>query len=154
MRKLHKKKRHHAVDLTAEGLMSERSRERVWMPIAGIALAVVFAAIFAIWMIWHPKSKTAAPVAAAPELSLVRTYAGADGFAALIKDFANGAHAFGVDDFRDSYSPAQWTQLRPKLDAAGFRGVRVFLKVDLSDEMKRYLGASTAHAEVPSEILE
>jgi hypothetical protein len=96
----------------------------------------------------------AAPIAAAPELSLVRTYAGVDGFAALIKDFANGAHAFGVEDFRDSYSPAQWTQLRPKLDAAGFRGVRVFLKVDLSDEMKRYLGASTAHAEVPSEILE
>ncbi|HOC10141.1 type VI secretion protein IcmF/TssM N-terminal domain-containing protein [Thermomonas sp.] len=96
----------------------------------------------------------AAPIAAVPELSLVRTYAGVDGFAALIKDFANGAHAFGVEDFRDSYSPAQWTQLRPKLDAAGFRGVRVFLKVDLSDEMKRYLGASTAHAEVPSEILE
>jgi hypothetical protein len=91
---------------------------------------------------------------AAPDLSLVRTYVGADGFAALIKDFTSGAHAFGVEDFRDSYSPAQWTQLRPKLDAAGFRGARVFLKVELSDEMKRYLGASTARAEVPSEILE
>ena len=91
---------------------------------------------------------------AAPDLSLVRTYVGADGFAALIKDFTSGAHAFGVEDFRDSYSPAQWTQLRPKLDAAGFRGARVFLKVELSDEMKRHLGASTARAEVPSEILE
>ena len=105
---------------------------------------------------FDPATSQMQPVAApaAPDLSLVKTYVGVYGFAALIKDFANGAHAFGVEDFRDSYSPAQWTQLRPKLDAAGFRGARVFLKVDLSDEMKRYLGASTARAEVPSEILE
>ena len=87
-------------------------------------------------------------------ISLTRIYAGPDGFAKLIEEFAGGSRVFAVEDFRESYSPAQWTQLRPKLDAAGFRGVRVFLKVDLSDEMKRYLGASTAHAEVPSEILE
>jgi hypothetical protein len=30
----------------------------------------------------------------------------------------------------------------------------VFLKVELSDQMKQYLGASTARAEVPSVILE
>lgn len=45
-------------------------------------------------------------------------------------------------------------QLRARLDAIGFRGARVYLKADLSDEMKRYLGASTARAEVPSMILE
>lgn len=98
--------------------------------------------------------RPAEPAATTPDLLLVRTYTGAEGFAELIKDFASGAHAYSVDEFRDSYSPAQWAQLRPKLDAAGLRGVRVFLKVELSDEMKRYLGASTARAEVPSEILE
>jgi type VI secretion system protein ImpL len=87
-------------------------------------------------------------------LTLVRTYMGAEGFTALIRDFSNGYHAFGIEDFRDSYSPAQWTQLRPKLWAAGFRGAKVFLKIELSDEMKRYLGASTARADVPSVILE
>lgn len=98
--------------------------------------------------------RPAEAVPSAPDLLLVRTYAGTEGFAELIKDFASGAHAFSAEDFRASYSPAQWTQLRPRLDAAGFRGARVFLKVDLSDEMKRYLGASTARAEVPSQILE
>lgn len=91
---------------------------------------------------------------AAEDLVLVRTYAGAEGFAELISDFASGAHAYTTEDFRASYSPSQWTQLRPRLDAAGFRGARVYLKVDLSDEMKRYLGASTARAEVPNVILE
>ena len=98
---------------------------------------------------------TSAMQAAPPEeLELVRTYAGADGFAELIRDFAAGSHAYGLEDFRASYSPAQWSQLRQKLATAGFRGARVFLKPDLSDEMQRYLGASTARAEVPSEILE
>lgn len=90
----------------------------------------------------------------ADEISLTRIYAGAEGFTELISDFGSGSHAFSVEDFRASYSPSQWSDLRKRLSDAGFRGARVFLKVDLSDEMKQYLGASTARAEVPNVILE
>lgn len=90
----------------------------------------------------------------AEEVVLVRTYAGADGFAALLKDFATGAHAYALEDFQSSYSPAQWAPLRQRLAQLGFRGARVFLKVELSDEMQRYLGASSARAEVPAVILD
>ena len=99
-------------------------------------------------------SQMQAATPAPGDIELVRSYAGADGFAELLADFANGTHAYALDDFRASYSPAQWGQLRARLDAIGFRGARVYLKADLSDEMKRYLGASTARAEVPSMILE
>ncbi|QIL21762.1 hypothetical protein [Thermomonas sp. HDW16] len=90
----------------------------------------------------------------AEQLSLTRIYAGPEGFARLIEEFSGGAHAFGVDDFRQSYSPAQWSELRQKLAEAKFRNARVFLQVELSDQMKQYLGASTARAEVPNVILE
>ena len=88
------------------------------------------------------------------EVSLTRIYAGPEGFARLIEEFSGGVHAFTAEDFRESYSPAQWGELRQKLAAARFRSARVFLQVELSDEMKQYLGASTARAEVPNVILE
>lgn len=47
--------------VTDDGLLIKRSRERVWMPIAGIMLALVFAAIFAIWMLQRPKTLAAPP---------------------------------------------------------------------------------------------
>ena len=99
-------------------------------------------------------SEMQAVEAPAEQLSLTRIYAGPEGFARLIEEFSGGAHAFGVEDFRESYSPAQWGELRQKLAAAKFRSARVFLQVELSDQMKQYLGASTARAEVPSVILE
>ncbi|RZA19871.1 MAG: hypothetical protein EOP93_07535 [Lysobacteraceae bacterium] len=99
-------------------------------------------------------SEMQAVEAPAEQISLTRIYAGPEGFAKLIGEFSSGAHAFGVEDFRESYSPAQWNELRQKLGAAKFRGARVFLQVELSDQMKQYLGASTARAEVPNAILE
>ena len=96
----------------------------------------------------HPAEAPAAPI------SLTRIYEGAEGFAKLIEEFAGGAHAFGIEDFRGSYTPAQWGELRQKLGEAKFRSARVFLQVELSDQMKQYLGASTARAEVPNVILE
>ncbi|RZA13450.1 MAG: hypothetical protein EOP93_20285 [Lysobacteraceae bacterium] len=88
------------------------------------------------------------------DLSLTRIYAGPEGFASLLSDFASGAHAYSLEDFRASYSPAQWAELRQKLATAGFRNARVFLQIELSDQMKQYLGASTQQAEVPNVILE
>ena len=87
-------------------------------------------------------------------ITLTRIYEGPDGFRQLIEEFSTGARAFGAEDFRGSYTPAQWSELRQKLAEAKFRSARVFLQVDLSDQMKQYLGASTARAEVPNVILE
>ena len=88
------------------------------------------------------------------QISLTRIYEGPEGFKRLIGEFSGGARAFGIEDFRESYSPAQWSEVRQKLADARFRSARVFLQVELSDEMKQYLGASTARAEVPNVILE
>ena len=95
----------------------------------------------------------AAKPPAAP-ISLTRIYAGPEGFAKLIEEFAGGSRVFAVEDFRESYSPAQWSEVRQRLAEAKFRSARVSLQVELSDQMKQYLGASTARAEVPSVILE
>src|SRR5690606_8239042 len=59
---------------------------------------------------------------------LTRIYEGPEGFARLIEDFAGGSRAFGIGDFRDSYSPAQWSELRQQLAEARFRSARVFLQ--------------------------
>jgi hypothetical protein len=100
-------------------------------------------------------SQMQAAEAPVPEqLSLTRIYPGPDGFAQLVQEFASGSHVFAADDFRESYSPAQWSELRGRLATARFRSARVFLQVDLSDEMKLFLGARTARAEVPNVILE
>jgi len=96
----------------------------------------------------------AAEAPAAEQISLTRIYAGPEGFARLVEEFANGSHLFGIDDFRESYSPAQWSGLRERLSAAKFRNARVYLQVELSDQMKLFLGARTARAEVPNVILE
>ena len=95
-----------------------------------------------------------APAAPADEIALTRIYPGPEGFAALLREFESGSRVFGVEDFRASYSPAQWSGIRARLAEARFRSVRVFLQVELSDEMKRYLGASTARAELPTRILD
>ncbi|WP_240097931.1 type VI secretion system protein [Thermomonas flagellata] len=92
--------------------------------------------------------------AAVPPVVLTAIYEGADGFARLVSDFASGAHAFALEDFRASYSPAQWAELRPRLAQMGFRGARVFLQVAPSDQLQQFLGARGARAEVPSQILE
>lgn len=67
MRKLHrKKKRPEPAGFTSEGLLKQRTVERVWMPMTGVALSVVLAAIFGLWMWWRPDSKSAALPAAEP----------------------------------------------------------------------------------------
>ncbi len=43
----------------AEAFLFQRAKERVWLPIAGIALAVVMASIWAIWMLSRPETKNA-----------------------------------------------------------------------------------------------
>ena len=96
----------------------------------------------------------AAPPPPVEEIPLTVIYAGPEGFRQLIADFSGGSHAYGVEDFKASYNAAQWAAIRARLAQARFRSARVFLQVELSDEMKRYLGASTARAELPTQILD
>lgn len=99
------------------------------------------------------------PPAAPPEpetgFRLTLLYRGADGFERLLQEFALGAHVFGVNDFRESYSPSQWSELQPRLRDAGFRQARVHLRIEPSQEMQRYLAArGVAPPTLPQTILQ
>ncbi|MEZ0469732.1 type VI secretion system protein [Luteimonas salinilitoris] len=86
---------------------------------------------------------------------LTLLYRGADGFVRLFDEFGPGAHVFSISDFRDSYSPSQWEELHPRLQAAGFRQARVHLRIEPSEEMKRFLAArGAAPLAVPESILD
>ena len=75
-------------------------------------------------------------------------------FVQLIDEFKTGSRAFGVNDFRASYSPAQWTDLSQRLRSAGFSQARVFLQIEPSDEMQAFLSARGASPELPTRILD
>jgi type VI secretion system protein ImpL len=98
----------------------------------------------------------AVPVAFDPNAGprLTKTYAGKEGFVALLQDFRDGAHTFAMGDFRKSYAPAQWQEIADKAAALGVRDVRVYLQVNLSDEMKRYLSGRGAVTRVPAQLFE
>lgn len=86
---------------------------------------------------------------------LTLLYRGPDGFARLTEEFAPGAHVFSLSDFQDSYSPSQWEQLRPRLQAAGFRQARVHLRIEPSEQLKRFLASrGAAPLALPASILE
>jgi hypothetical protein len=95
----------------------------------------------------------AAPVAAQP-LVLTKLYSGQDGFEQLLKDFAAGSHSFALADFRDSYTPLQWADITGRLGAVGFNQAQVFLVIELSDAMKRYLSARNTPVAMPATIIE
>ncbi len=101
-------------------------------------------------------AEAAAPVAAAPEpsLSLTRIYADVDGFRELVEDFEDGSQTYALAEFRDAYSPAQWSELVPQLRAAGFSSVRVNLHIDPSDELRRYFAARERPTSVPTSIID
>lgn len=96
-----------------------------------------------------------APVAPPqPELSLTRVYPGPEGFLELIADFQDGSQSYALQEFRDAYTPAQWSDLVPQLRQAGFSGARVLLQAEPSDEMNRYLAARERPASIPASIVE
>lgn len=101
-----------------------------------------------------PAPPTPAPVVGdSPRLVLL--YRGKDGMARLLQDFAGGSHAFGMADFRSSYSPGQWQELQPRLVAAGFRQARVYLRIDASPQLLQAVsGAADAPRELPGQIID
>ncbi|MCD9029082.1 type VI secretion system protein [Luteimonas sp. BDR2-5] len=98
----------------------------------------------------------AAPPAAAaePALQLTRIYSGPEGFRELVEDFSDGVQDYPAVAFRDAYTPAQWSELVPRLREAGFSGVRVLLQVEPTDELNRYLSARDRPASVPASIVD
>jgi type VI secretion system protein ImpL len=113
-----------------------------------------------------PEDATAAPVVPAapapavppppdPAFRLTLLYRGPDGIARLLEQFAPGAHVFSLGDFRESYSPSQWQQLAPRLQAIGFRQARVHLRIEPSEPMQRFLASrGAAPLALPQTILE
>lgn len=89
-----------------------------------------------------------------PAIELTRIYTGPDGFVAMIEEFESGSRAFGLSDFRSSYSPEQWRELSARLRTLGFGQARVHLQVELSDEMNQFLLARRATPELPTRILD
>lgn len=93
-----------------------------------------------------------APSANAPA-KLVKVYSGADGLLALMADFAEGQKRFKFSEFQTAYTPAQWNELQPRLRALGTSEVQVYLEVQASDDMNRYLATRSAPTGVPASIL-
>lgn len=94
------------------------------------------------------------PVVSGESLGLTRIYAGPEGFEQLLGDFQDGSQTYALQDFRESYTPAQWSQLVSRLRSAGFEHVRVNLQVEPSEEMGRYLTARERPAALPTRIVE
>lgn len=87
-----------------------------------------------------------------PGARLTRVYSGADGFVRLLDEFRDGSRSLRIADFRGAYSAAQWQTLQPQL--AGLASVRVYLSIQPSDELKRFLSARNTPTSVPTSILE
>lgn len=83
---------------------------------------------------------------------LTRVYSGTDGFVRLLDEFRDGSRSLRIADFRGAYSAAQWQSLQPQL--AGLANVRVYLSIQPSDELKRFLSARNTPTSVPTSILE
>lgn len=88
----------------------------------------------------------------APGARLTRVYSGTDGFVRLLDEFRDGSRSLRIADFRGAYSAAQWQTLQPQL--AGLANVRVYLSIQPSDELKRFLSARNTPTSVPTSILE
>lgn len=99
-----------------------------------------------------PAPTPALPPPAGDGPRLTRVYNGADGFVQLLNEFKNGAHVLRLADFRSAHTAAQWQSLQPRLTGIG--SVRVYLGIQLSEPMQRYLSARTAPATIPESILE
>lgn len=102
-----------------------------------------------------PPSPALPPPASADDgLRLVLLYRGSQGMAQLLQDFAAGSHAYGVADFRDSYSPGQWQELLPRLQASGFRQARVYLRIQPTPQLTQALaGPASTPSELPGQIV-
>lgn len=91
-----------------------------------------------------PPTETASPSApppspAAPPLQLVKTYAGSDGFLKFVRDFKTGSKVFRLQDFADSYSPAQWKSLATELARMGVGSARVNMRVEPSPDLDIFM---------------
>ncbi len=95
-----------------------------------------------------------ATAAAPPAPSLVRIYAGPEGFLQLLHDFGDGSHTFRLGEFRGSYLQNQWQEVAQRAGALGVEHAQVYLRIRLSEEMQRYLGKGHAIGAVPSRIFE
>ena len=69
-------------------------------------------------------------------------------------DFEDGFQDLALLDFRDSYTPAQWSQLVPRLQQVGFEHARVQLRSEPSPELQRYLASRQTPASLPTRIVE
>ena len=92
------------------------------------------------------------PAEPAPRLTL--SYQGPESFLALARDFRTGSHSFGMQDFQNAYTPAQWAQIKPLLTLAGITQAKVFLQVTLTPEMERYLTGTQKKTELPERIFD
>jgi hypothetical protein len=101
-----------------------------------------------------PLASAPMPAAAQPSPRLTRSYSGPEGFVRLLQEFTDGAQSFRLGDFRQPDRPAQWQEAAQGAGALGVDNARVYLKVTISEEMERYLGASGAAAAVPARIFE
>ena len=93
-----------------------------------------------------PTSSAAAPAAqpaaAMPATSLAKDYMGRDGFMQLLQDYRSGSKVYALSDFKASYPASEWKLLSETAAALQVSSVRVYLDIEKSPELERYLQAS------------
>lgn len=86
--------------------------------------------------------------------TLVKTYIGQKGFMQFISDFDSGSKTFSLGDFKISYSPSEWTAILTRIKPYDINVVKVFLEIQESPELERFIIASRDSTSIPTILME
>ena len=60
----------------------------------------------------------------------------------MLDDFKPGSKVFSFGEFAAGYAPADWEAMMDRARGLGIGSVRVFLKIEKSPELERFIRAS------------
>jgi type VI secretion system protein ImpL len=84
-------------------------------------------------------AEVAPAIVQVPALQLVKTYAGAEAFLKVVREFKTGSKVFRLQDFADSYTPGQWKSVASELARLGVTGARVNLRIEPTPDLEMFL---------------
>lgn len=120
---------------TLGGSLSERTVKIYWSPDSCDEIRIRVA-------LPSPADAATAANASKNIASLTKTYTGRDGFIQLVNDFKLGTIAFSLQEFKSSYTASEWAELLKRITPLGITGVKIFLEIQKSNELAKYMSAS------------